>query len=135
MPSANLIANLRELSRKISAHSEIRKFSEIWDWQSPSLDKDDLANMVELIADKVDAIDWSSTNEDTKKVLEDLANKVLISLQKNVPNLFGGPMGADALIAFLYGLELQLGGLVSLQQLKGTLALPTSLKKPRRCHE
>lgn len=121
--------NLRILSDKIDAHTEARKFSEIWDWQSPSLDKTDLAYMAKVIADKVESLDWSKSSSDTEVFIDNLSQKVQIATQRNVPNLFAGPQGADALIAFLYGIELQLGSQVVVDQMKGALALPVSLHK------
>ena len=124
-----LVEHLKALARQLRAHGEARRFVDIWDWQSPPLDKNDLANMAEDLASKVEAINWDSATTEVGQALEALSQKVLVLTQRNAPNLGGGPTACEAIVSGLYAIEMRLGAIVSQKELKGTLTLPSTLKR------
>jgi len=117
------------MAEAIEAIAEARNFSVIWDWQAPSIDKTDLSYMTRRLIEKFEALDWSQIDEDGETVLDDLAQKVEIAIQRNVPNIYAGYAGSYSILPLLYAVEFQVGALVSQEQIKGTLALPIGLSK------
>ena len=124
-----LVEHLKALGRQLRAHGEARRFVDMWDWQSPPLDKNDLATIAEDLAAKVDAINWDSATTEVGQALEGLSQKVLVLTQRNAPNLSAGPTACEAIISGLYAIEMRIGALVTQKELKGTVALPAMLKR------
>lgn len=124
-----LVEHLKALARQLQAHGEARRFADMWDWQSPPLDKNDLATMAEDLASKVDAINWDSATSEVGQILEGLSQKVLVLTQRNAPNLGSGPAACESIVSGLYAIEMRVGAIVSQKEIKGTFALPASLKR------
>ena len=124
-----LAEHLKALGRQLRTHGEARRFVDIWDWQSPPLDKNDLATMADDLASKVESIDWDSATTESAQALDGLSQKVLMITQRNAPNLGGGPTACAAIVSCLYAIEMRLGSLVSLKELKGTVVLPATFKR------
>ncbi|MCZ8113477.1 hypothetical protein [Silanimonas sp.] len=119
---------LAQLEGKINATPQSIKFSDNWGWQGLPLDKTDLAYMAQVVGERLEASDWS-TSKDAEAVFSDLVPKVDAAANTLVPNLWSGPQVAELLVAFLTSVDFQIASLVSVDQVKSTLALPASLKR------
>lgn len=124
-----LAEHLKALGRQLRAHGEARRFVDIWDWQSPPLDKNDLATVADDLALKVESINWDGATTQVAQALDSLSQKVLAITQRNAPHLSGGPAACEAIVTALYAIEMRIGALVSTSEIKGTVALPATLKR------
>lgn len=119
---------LATLDERISAIPQTNKFSDTWGWQGLPLDVTDLACIARVIGERIDAVDWSAS-EDAEAIFKDLASKVDWVTANVVPNLWAGPQAADLLVSFLSSVEFQIASISSPDLLRSALALPASLKK------
>ncbi len=92
------------------------------------LDKNDLARMAKLIAEKIDSVNWDES-ESTAEIFIDLAPKVEVATQMVVPQLFSGFQASESIVAFLYSVDVQIEALVSPSQIKSSLSLPTAFRR------
>ncbi len=123
-----LVKALNTMDERISAQPQATKFSDQWGWQGLPLDKTDLAYMVRVVAERLDAADWS-TSEDAESLFSDLATKAEWVNANLVPNLWAGPQAAEMLVSFLTSVEFQILSIASPEQIRSSLALPATLKK------
>lgn len=126
--AAKLATALRALAEGIKQHSQTAKFSDSWGWQALPMDKSDLRYMAELIAEKLESVDWTE-NERAAEVFDDLSPKVDVARLTVAPQLFGGPQASEVLAAFLSGVDLQVEAQVEPNQIRSSLSLPASLHK------
>ena len=126
--AVKLATALRALAEGIKQHSQTTKFSDTWGWQALPMDKSDLRYMAELIAEKLESVDWTE-NESAADVFDDLSPKVDVARQTVAPQLFGGPQASEVLAAFLSGVDLQVEAQVEPSQIRSSLSLPASLHK------
>jgi len=116
------------MDERISAHTQTTKFSDQWGWQGLPLDKTDLAYTARVIAERLEAIDWS-TSADAESLLKDLTAKAEWVNTNLVPNLWAGPQAADLLASFLSNVDFQISTVTSPDQIRSSLGYPASLKK------
>jgi phage gp37-like protein len=116
------------MDERISAQPQATKFSDQWGWQGLPLDKKDLAYMARVVSERLDAADWS-TSEDAESIFSDLATKADWVNANLVPNLWSGPQAADLLVSFLTSVEFQILSIASPEQIRSSLGLPATLKK------
>ena len=126
--ATKLAESLRALAEGLKQHSQTTKFSDSWGWQALPLDKTDLRYMAELIAAKIESVDWTA-NDSAAGVFDDLAPKVDVARQTVAPQLFGGPQASEVLAAFLSSVNLQVEAQVDPGQILSSLTLPASLHK------
>lgn len=123
-----LSASLATMDERISAHSQVTKFSDQWGWQGLPLDKTDLAYMARVVAERLDATDWSAS-EDAESLFKDLAAKADWVNANLVPNLWSGPQAAELVVSFLNSVDFQISSITSPDQVRSALGLPATLKK------
>ncbi len=122
-----LVTQLRAIDTQVSANPEARKYSEIWGWQAPAIDKNDLAYMARMLARRVEALDWSQAGDTAAEILEDLAGKAASVLQHNVPNLTAGPNAALSIQAYLCAVDFQVNAIMTVEQVSSVFQLPANL--------
>lgn len=123
-----LAARLDAMSTKILAHSQATKFSDSWGWQGLPLDKYDLAYLATDLAETIRSVDWTAS-PNAEELFGGLATKVDLATQNQVANLWANGQASDFLVAFLHTASAQVHSLASPDQIRGSLALPASLKK------
>lgn len=126
--AAKLATALHALAEGIKQLSQTGKFSDIWSWQALPMDKSDLGYMAQLIAEKLESVDWTE-NESAAAVFDGLCPKVDAARQTIAPQLFGGPQASEVLAAFLSGVDLQIEAQVEPSQIRSSLSLPASLHR------
>ncbi|SFQ26810.1 hypothetical protein SAMN03159417_04844 [Ralstonia sp. NFACC01] len=127
-----LVQGLQKLAATLKEAPEPRRFSDVWGWQAPPLDRNDLVNAALGVAAKIEALDWSTSSEQVAGQLQSFADRTSIVTSTNAANLNQGPLAACSIVAFLYALELWVGRTVSVSDMKGVLALPVTLRRQSR---
>ncbi|TCO32958.1 hypothetical protein [Dokdonella fugitiva] len=123
----DLAEKLELLAQRLDSHKNNSKFSDHWQWQVPPLTTDDLSFTARKIAEKIESVDWSKSNDDATSVLEDLAPKVDFSINNNASNIFAGPAACEAVCALLHNVDLQINSILDPSQVKHSLAIPASI--------
>ena len=115
----NLTAILVKIKQRLIDINESRLFSEIYQWQSPSIDKDDIALICTELIIKIESIAWDESDEKTKQMFEKLVRISIGAEQYNLNNLYGSPAAIEALISTLYLIDFQLNSSTEFKEASG----------------
>jgi uncharacterized lipoprotein YehR (DUF1307 family) len=96
---------LLELASGLRAIGSKNRFSDHWGWQAAPLNGDDLAAMAEGLSEKFCSLTTVAVPSDLQTELDRLHESIEISRVNNVPNLYGGIQGGEAIISLFYALE------------------------------
>lgn len=123
----NLVTQLRQLATNLEKTANLAKFSEIWGYPYPPLNKDDLAAISNSLAEKLSSISWEPSVPERLAFFNDLANKVSWAAGNVGSNLLGNPTTHVGVVELLYAVEMRVGTWLRDPQIRSTLALPLNL--------
>lgn len=123
------LANLQD---SIEAYGNAAKFSDSFSPNATPLTASDLSLMVGALYEKFD-IDWSGASaEDAQQKFDDLTPKIEFATANLVPNLHSSPHVSEALLTFIYSIDLQVSDLVTHKVVDQILRLPADTRKELR---
>ena len=123
-----IVDSLRKLDADLEKISNSTLFSTNWGWEALPLDKSDLRYMTQIIADKIDSVEWEE-NENATILFKDLLPKIEEVRTRTVANLFSGPQASKAVLSFLTSINLQIDSIFEVEQIQKSLSFPSLLKK------
>lgn len=123
---------LAELEEAVDSYGNKGKFSDSFNPNSAPLTSFDLYAMVRALREKFD-IDWSGAEaEASQQQFDDLTPKIEFATANLVPNLHSSPHVSEALLTFLYAVDLQVSDLVTHKVVDQILRLPADTRKDLR---
>jgi len=102
---------LSELAEALKATGNKSRFFDNWNWQSTPLNVDDLAMIAESLSVQFSALNINTITLQNQAAVDRMYPALEIARHTTVPNLFGGPQAAEALITLFYAVEVLLHNL------------------------